>query len=154
MLPAPCAGVSGVEAEAELLAAMVMFFQRVGLTAQDVVIKVSSRQVLQAVLEEHKVPVEATSRVFVTVDKMDKLPKETVGLLCACTVEQFCPNSVVQTCLCDLFYAQQHGGQQFQCLSPEFCGTQHIAIDHVLTCALLSYHHRLISYTVITDPES
>lgn len=72
------AGVAGVEAEAELLAAMVMFFQRVGLTAQDVVIKVSSRQVLQAVLEEHQVPVEATSRVFVTVDKMDKLPKETV----------------------------------------------------------------------------
>ena len=70
--------MAGVEAEAELLAAMVMFFQRVGLTAQDVVIKVSSRQVLQAVLEEHQVPVQATSRVFVTVDKMDKLPKETV----------------------------------------------------------------------------
>ena len=75
------AGVAGVEAEAELLAAMVMFFQRVGLTAQDVVIKVSSRQVLQAVLEEHQVPLEATSRVFVIVDKMDKLPKETVYFL-------------------------------------------------------------------------
>lgn len=74
-----CEGVAGVEAEAELLAAMVTFFQRVGLTSRDVVIKVSSRQVLQAVLEEHQVPTEASSRVFVTVDKMDKLPKETVS---------------------------------------------------------------------------
>lgn len=81
--------MSGVEAEAELLAAMVMFFQRVGLTAQDVVIKVSSRQVLQAVLEEHQVPVEATSRVFVTVDKMDKLPKETVQLLQIALVDAY-----------------------------------------------------------------
>jgi len=71
--------VAGVEAEAELLAAMVMFFQNVGLTAQDVAIKLSSRQLLQAVLEQHQVPVDATSRVFVTVDKMDKLPKETVS---------------------------------------------------------------------------
>ena len=75
------AGVAGVEAEAELLAAMVMFFERVGLTAQDVVIRVSSRQVLQAVLEQHCIPDEASSRVFVTVDKMDKLPRETVSLL-------------------------------------------------------------------------
>ena len=71
-------GVAGIEAEAELLAAMVMFFQRVGLTAQDVVIKVSSRQLLQAVLEQHEIAVDATSRVFVTVDKMDKVPKEAV----------------------------------------------------------------------------
>lgn len=71
--------MAGVEAEAELLAAMVMFFQSVGLTAADVAIKVSSRQLLQAVLEQHNVPVESTSRVFVTVDKMDKLPKETVS---------------------------------------------------------------------------
>ncbi|DBA95079.1 TPA: hypothetical protein ACH3X1_002592 [Trebouxia sp. C0004] len=73
-----CIGVAGVEAEAELLAAMVMFFQNVGLTAEDVAIKVSSRQLLQAVLEQHMIPAESTSRVFVTVDKMDKLPKETV----------------------------------------------------------------------------
>ena len=33
-------GVKGVEAEAELLAAMVSFFKAVGLTAQDVGIKV------------------------------------------------------------------------------------------------------------------
>ena len=57
---------------------MVMFFQRVGLTSEDVAIKVSSRQLLQSVLDQHQVPAEATSIVFVTFDKMDKLPKETV----------------------------------------------------------------------------
>ena len=35
-------GVPGVEAEAELLAAMITFFQRVGLGPQDVGLKVSS----------------------------------------------------------------------------------------------------------------
>ena len=68
-----------MEAEAELLAAMVMFFQRVGLSSEDVAIKISSRQLLQAVLEQHQIPTESTSRVFVTVDKMDKLPQKTVG---------------------------------------------------------------------------
>ena len=72
-------GVAGVEAEAELLAAMVMFFKNVGLSSEDVVIKVSNRQLLQAVLEQHKVPPDAAARVFVTVDKMDKLPKETAS---------------------------------------------------------------------------
>ena len=76
-------GVAGVEAEAELLAAMVMFFQRVGLSSKDVAIKISSRQLLQAVLDQHQVPADSTSRVFVTIDKMDKLPQETVRYLSA-----------------------------------------------------------------------
>jgi histidyl-tRNA synthetase len=37
-------GVAGVEAEAELLSAMVTFFERVGLTSEDVGIKVNSRK--------------------------------------------------------------------------------------------------------------
>jgi histidyl-tRNA synthetase len=44
-------GVEGVEAEAELLAAITQFFKGVGLTSADVGIKVSSRKVLQQVLE-------------------------------------------------------------------------------------------------------
>ena len=44
-------GVPGVEAEAELLAAVVSFFERVGLTSDDVVLRVSSRKVLQAAME-------------------------------------------------------------------------------------------------------
>ena len=38
-------GVAGVEAEAELLAALALFLERVGLKATEVVIKVSSRKV-------------------------------------------------------------------------------------------------------------
>jgi hypothetical protein len=39
-----------VTAEAELLAAVVTFFERVGLTSNDVVIKVNSRKVKQTKL--------------------------------------------------------------------------------------------------------
>ena len=38
-------GVPGVEAEAELLAAITLFFERVGITSKEVGIKVSSRKV-------------------------------------------------------------------------------------------------------------
>jgi hypothetical protein len=38
-------GVEGVEAEAELLAAITTFFARLGITSKDVGIKVSSRKV-------------------------------------------------------------------------------------------------------------
>ncbi|KAG2452860.1 hypothetical protein HYH02_002204 [Chlamydomonas schloesseri] len=71
-------GVPGVEAEAELLAAIVMFFQRVGLTAADVGIKVSNRKVLQSVLTQYGVPPESFAKVCVIVDKLDKLPREKV----------------------------------------------------------------------------
>ena len=40
-------GVPGIAAEAELLAAIALFLERVGLSAADIVIKVSSRKVLQ-----------------------------------------------------------------------------------------------------------
>lgn len=72
------AGVPGVEAEAELLAAMTLFFERVGLTSGDVGIKVSSRKVLQSVMERYGVPEAAFAQVCVIVDKIEKLPREKV----------------------------------------------------------------------------
>lgn len=54
---------SGVEAEAELLAALTTFFSRVGLTPEDVGLKVSSRKVLAAVLERFEVPEENFAQV-------------------------------------------------------------------------------------------
>lgn len=72
-------GVPGVAAEAELLAAVVTFFTRVGLGAEDVVIKVSSRRILQAVLEGLKVPEDRFAAVCVLVDKLEKLPREAVA---------------------------------------------------------------------------
>jgi hypothetical protein len=54
---------AGVEAEAELLAAITSFFSRVGLSSGDVGIKVSSRKVLAAVLERYQVPPENFAQV-------------------------------------------------------------------------------------------
>jgi histidyl-tRNA synthetase len=71
-------GVPGVEAEAELLAAVTTFFARVGLTSKEVGIKVSSRKVLAAVLGRAGVEPEAFGPVCVVVDKMDKLPQDKV----------------------------------------------------------------------------
>ena len=66
----------GVAAEAELLAAIALFLERLGLSAQDIVIKVSSRKVLQAILERYGVPEDAVGPVSVIVDKMEKIPLE------------------------------------------------------------------------------
>ncbi|CAG9464532.1 unnamed protein product [Pedinophyceae sp. YPF-701] len=71
-------GVSGVEAEAELLAAIVAFFRRVGLSSAHVGLKVSSRKILEAVLETQGVPADAFGPVCIVVDKIDKLPRENI----------------------------------------------------------------------------
>ncbi|GMH38453.1 hypothetical protein BSKO_06337 [Bryopsis sp. KO-2023] len=71
-------GVEGQEAEAELLAAITMFFEKVGLTSKDVGIKVSSRKVLQEVLSRYGVPPESFGPVCVVVDKIEKLPEAEV----------------------------------------------------------------------------
>ncbi|KAL6764397.1 hypothetical protein V8C86DRAFT_2475392 [Haematococcus lacustris] len=71
-------GVAGVEAEAELLAAITLFFSRIGLSSQDVGIKVSNRKVLQAVLSQYNVPQELFAPVCIVVDKIEKLPREQI----------------------------------------------------------------------------
>ena len=73
-------GVEEVSVEAELLSAIVAFLESVGLGSQDVTIKVSSRKVLQAVLEANNVPAEQFGAVCVVVDKLDKLSPEKVSL--------------------------------------------------------------------------
>eukprot|EP00884_Botryococcus_braunii_P006544 jgi/Botrbrau1/15891/Bobra.40_1s0074.1 len=71
-------GVPGVEAEAELLAAIATFLERVGLSSSDVVIKISSRKVLQEVMASNGVPPEVFGPACVIVDKMEKIPLEKV----------------------------------------------------------------------------
>jgi histidyl-tRNA synthetase len=71
-------GLEGPSAEAELLAAVTTFFGRIGLSADDVGIKVSSRKVLQGVLESLGVTEERFVPVCVLVDKLDKLPREAI----------------------------------------------------------------------------
>lgn len=71
-------GISGVEAEAELLSAIVTFFTRLGITASDVGIKISNRKVLQAVLARYSIPDESFAAVCVIVDKIEKLPRSEI----------------------------------------------------------------------------
>jgi len=71
-------GVDGIEAEAELLSAMVTFFKRVGLTSEDVGIKVNSRGVLGEVLSELGVPEEKFAATCVLMDKLEKVPLDAI----------------------------------------------------------------------------
>jgi histidyl-tRNA synthetase len=71
-------GVAGEETEAELIAAMVQFFENVGLTAEDVGIKVNSRLVIGEVLTELGIPPEKFAATCVLVDKLEKVPLDAV----------------------------------------------------------------------------
>ncbi|XP_077226158.1 histidine--tRNA ligase, chloroplastic/mitochondrial-like [Tasmannia lanceolata] len=71
-------GISGVAAEAELIFSIVTLFKRLGLTASDVGFKVSSRKVLQAVLQRYSIPESKFGEVCVIIDKMEKIPTEEV----------------------------------------------------------------------------
>ena len=71
-------GVPGVEAEADLLSAMVTFFRNVGLTSEDVGIKVNSRLVIAEVLTELGIPEEKFAATCVLVDKLEKVPLDAI----------------------------------------------------------------------------
>ncbi len=71
-------GISDVAAEAELLCLVTTLLSRLGLTAEDVEIKLSSRKIIEAVLNAANVPEERFSEVCVLVDKLDKLPAGVV----------------------------------------------------------------------------
>ena len=71
-------GMNGVEADAELLSVMVQFFDSVGLTSEDLVIRISSRKVLEEVLGSLGIEGETFAQTCVIVDKMDKLPADVI----------------------------------------------------------------------------
>ena len=71
-------GVDGQQAEAELIAAMVTFFKNVGLTSDDVGIKVNSRLVIGEVLTELGIPEEKFAATCVLVDKLEKVPIDAI----------------------------------------------------------------------------
>ena len=72
-------GMDGIEADAELLSVMVSLFRSVGLTSEDVVIKISSRKVLEEVLGSLGIVGESFAKTCVIIDKMDKLPAEAIA---------------------------------------------------------------------------
>ncbi|KAF6150448.1 hypothetical protein GIB67_023947 [Kingdonia uniflora] len=71
-------GVPGVMAEAELISSIVTFFKRLGITSSDVGFKVSSRKVLQEVLQCYSIPEHLFGKVCVIIDKMEKIPLEEI----------------------------------------------------------------------------
>lgn len=71
-------GVSRVRAEAELIHAIVLLFERLGVTSLDVGIRVSSRKVLQAVLQMYSIPEHLFTQVCIIVDKLGKLTREEI----------------------------------------------------------------------------
>ncbi|RAL48483.1 hypothetical protein DM860_005907 [Cuscuta australis] len=71
-------GVPDVTAEAELISSIITFFKRIGITASDVGFKVSSRKVLQEVLNCYSVPETMFSRVCIIIDKLEKMPIDDI----------------------------------------------------------------------------
>ena len=71
-------GMDGVEADAELLSVLAQFFQSVGLGSADLVIRVSSRKVLEEVLGSLGISGDDFAQTCIIVDKMDKLPADII----------------------------------------------------------------------------
>ena len=69
-------GSTDVAADAELVACAVDMMRAFGLTASDVVVRVSDRRLLQAYLASLAVPDDAMPGVFAIIDKLDRTPAE------------------------------------------------------------------------------
>ena len=70
--------MNGIEADAELLSVLVQFFNSVGLSSEDLVIRISSRKVIEEVLGSLGLEGEIFAQTCVIVDKMDKLPEDVI----------------------------------------------------------------------------
>ena len=71
-------GTESISADAELISIMVHFFKSVELTEDDLVIKISSRKVIEEVLGTLGIQGERFTQTCIIVDKMDKLPPEVI----------------------------------------------------------------------------
>jgi histidyl-tRNA synthetase len=72
-------GTNEISADAELISVLVTFFKRIGLTEEDLVIRMSSRKVLEEVLGSLGIAGDIFAQTCIVVDKMDKLPAEVVS---------------------------------------------------------------------------
>ena len=72
-------GTTEISADAELISVLVNFFEGVGLTSEDIVIRISSRKVLEEVLGSLDIEGDIFAQTCIIVDKMDKLSSEVIG---------------------------------------------------------------------------
>ena len=71
-------GTTEISADAELISVLVTFFEGIGLTAKDIVIRVSSRKVLEEVLGSLDMEEDIFAQTCIVVDKMDKLSSDVI----------------------------------------------------------------------------
>ena len=71
-------GVQGVEAEAELLSAIVTSFKEMGIGPDDVGIKINSRKILTGLMASLGVPEDKFAATCVLVDKLEKVPLDAI----------------------------------------------------------------------------
>jgi len=71
-------GTTEITADAELISVLVTFFEGVGLTAKDLVIRISSRKVLEEVLGSLGIKEDKFAETCIIVDKMDKLSSDII----------------------------------------------------------------------------
>jgi len=72
-------GTSEISADAELFSVLTTFLEGVGLTEEDVVIRVSSRKVLEEVLGSLGIEGDVFAQTCIIVDKMEKLSPEVIN---------------------------------------------------------------------------
>ena len=71
-------GTTEISADAELISVLVTFFEGIGLTSEDIVIRISSRKVLEEVLGSLDIKGDVFAQTCIVVDKMDKLSPKVV----------------------------------------------------------------------------
>ena len=71
-------GMSDIRADAELLSVMVHLLRSLGLSEEDIVVRVSNRKVLEQVLGDLGIEGDEFTKTCVIIDKMDKVPEEKI----------------------------------------------------------------------------
>jgi histidyl-tRNA synthetase len=66
-------------ADAEIIFTTIDYLRNIGLTPKDVIVKISSRKLLAAVLKSYGVPDEKLESLYVVLDKKSKLPADAFG---------------------------------------------------------------------------
>ncbi len=72
-------GTTEISADAELISVLVTFFEGIGLTSEDIVIRISSRKVLEEVLGSLDIEGNVFAQTCIIVDKMDKLSPKVIA---------------------------------------------------------------------------
>ena len=74
-------GEDDVSAEAQIILLLVQSLKRIGLTSEQVKVKISSRNILEVVMNKLDIPPELHQPVMMTIDKKDKMPESEFNQL-------------------------------------------------------------------------